>query len=134
MANGKSKKLKKILGMTKRPTKAGQTKFGDADVRGKTSSSQGTAATTKALMEYAEEGGLTQRDIRQLDLQAGGAEAGHRYLSTSDSDNYSTDFVTRAKDAGWKGYDEGLWPMGPEAQAIRFLDIGDASSPWKLIR
>jgi len=122
MAKGKSNKLKKILGMTKRPTKAGQVEFGDADVRGKTSSSQGTAATTKALMEYAEEGGLTQQEIRQLDLQAG------------DANNYSTDFVARAEAAGWKGYDEGLWPMGPEAQARRFLDIGDVPSPWKLIR
>jgi len=37
MANGK---LKKKLGMTKRPTAVGQEKFGDVDVTGETSSSQ----------------------------------------------------------------------------------------------
>lgn len=34
MANGKFKKLKKILGMTKRTTQANQEVFGDIDVSG----------------------------------------------------------------------------------------------------
>jgi len=92
MANGKNGRLKKMLGMTKRPTTAGQAQFGDVEATGKASSSQEPSPRPRSFYE----------------VLAG---------------NTSSDPVTRAEAAGWKGYDEDLWPMGPERQAERFLEV-----------
>ena len=102
MANGK---LKKKLGMTKRPTAAGQEKFGDVDVTGETSSSQPPLSRR-------------QQDILDMVVNRPG----------------SSDPTSRAKAAGWKGYDEDLWPMGPKQQAERFLLIGNSPNNRGTVR